>query len=142
MSNQQLTSNQPATNQQLTTPKEVKNIRSKESSKKKDIKKKVSKLPEDWIPSPDDKQLAIDRNWTELEISDDVLNFIEHFTNGKGRNEAREDWSKSWKAWVRKNLNKNGMGFGSSQPIGISDDLMTKLQQQQDDLDQKRTRAK
>ena len=60
-------------------------------------------------PSHDDIKYAKSKNWSDDEIADDVENFVEHFTNGKGRNETRPEWSKSWKRWVRTNYAKNGM---------------------------------
>ncbi len=60
-----------------------------------------TKLPEDWQPTPGDIAYAQERGLDETDIGDAVANFIEHFTNGNGRNKTRGNWSLSWKRWVR-----------------------------------------
>ena len=60
-----------------------------------------TKLPEDWQPSPDDIAYARNRGFDEASIQDAVANFVDHFTNGNGRNKTRANWSLSWKRWVR-----------------------------------------
>ena len=69
--------------------------------------KNGSKLSDDWILGEGDREYAKEKGWSEGKISTQVENFIEHFTNGKGRNQASPNWSLRWKTWVRNDYGKS-----------------------------------
>lgn len=86
----------PLVTKDINTPKEQKNA------------KREERLSDNWKPDAKDREYAKSKFWTDAEIEKEAENFLEHYTNGKGRKEKRPEWSKSWQTWVRNNYGKNG----------------------------------
>jgi len=80
----------------------------KENIQKKDIPAKGTHLSPEWQPSSEDKTYAADRGFNAGQINNMVADFVEHFTNGKGRTQTRPEWSRSWQRWVRQDIEWHG----------------------------------
>lgn len=113
------TRDRPATNyNKIQTP----DLTKKDRNKREDSKdaKRGKRLTEDWQPNAKDRQYAEAANWSANEISNDAENFIEYYTNGKGRAETSPNWSRRWQTWVRKNFSRNGNDNTANRRKGLA----------------------
>jgi uncharacterized protein YdaU (DUF1376 family) len=56
-----------------------------------------TRLPEDWKPSEEEFQYALDKGMTHDQVRREVEKFINHWiSNG----ESKSDWSRTWKNWA------------------------------------------
>lgn len=69
---------------------------------------RATRLSADWQLPAEGVAYANERGFFDTYLSDIFANFIEHFTNGKGRNETHIDWLKTWFRWVRTSRPPNG----------------------------------
>jgi len=80
----------------------------KENIQKKDIPAKGTHLSPEWQPSSVDRAYAADRGFNAGQIDNLTADFVEHFTNGKGRTQTRPEWSRSRQRWVRQDIEWHG----------------------------------
>jgi hypothetical protein len=82
--------------------------------------RKGTRLPEDWRCSTSLRAYALGKEFDEDDIDTIEANFIQHFTNGKGKNQRHLSWERTWQTWVRndaqRNRDRNGGGNGSKPP--------------------------
>lgn len=78
-------------------------------SKKKSTE---AKLPKDWKPNEACRKYALERG---LDIDRTTADFAEYWQNGRGRNEKRPGWDRTWQTWCR---NAADRGQGTSKPNG------------------------
>lgn len=93
--------------------------------------RKGTRLSEGWKPTKAGKTYAKNRHWSLEEIRDEIDNFVEYYTNGKGKNQTRISWPRTWQTWVRKNYSRNGAGVV---PIKRAKKAPTKVWKVQPDL--------
>ncbi len=72
-----------------------------QNSETKNGKRPGRKLEATWRPSPADVDYAAERGIDGRRLEDEIENFIEHFTNGNGRNKTSPNWSLRWQRWCR-----------------------------------------
>lgn len=86
------TSKRPTNDQQTTTPKELKEVKKKKTK----AKKFDGEFPKEWI------DYALQNGVSSRTTAIQKENFIEYWTEGKGKNEERENWKLSWNTWIRR----------------------------------------
>ncbi len=67
-----------------------------------------TRLPENWDADGKDMAYAINLGFTALQVERLLADFRDHFTNGRGRNETRPNWSGTWQRWCRQDIEYHG----------------------------------
>lgn len=76
------------------------------------------KLDPDWQPSADCIAYASGRGIHGPRLPDEIANFVDHFTNGNGRNKTRVSWDRTWQRWCREaKPDRGGNGQPKSDPF-------------------------
>jgi uncharacterized protein YdaU (DUF1376 family) len=68
-----------------------------------------SRLSEDWEPSEDDIQTALDEGMSRREINREADRFRDYWLAKSGKDATKTDWSATWRNWVRRAADTRGI---------------------------------
>ena len=63
---------------------------------------RAGRIPENWLPSPDNILFAINEGFQENQVGRIADKFKDYWTAASGRNAAKKDWDATWRNWVRR----------------------------------------
>ncbi len=63
-----------------------------------------TKLASDWRPDADQIGYAIEKGYSRDEAESIADQFVNYFTNGKGKNQAHINWDRTWQTWISTEL--------------------------------------
>jgi len=119
-SNQQATSNEPASDhiqesKELKESKEVKNLKditpqaASPATPEKKSRKTGSRLPEDWRPTQEyvDAAMQLNPDYTREWFSATAHKFRDYWVAKTGKDATKADWLATWRNWVRNDLEYN-----------------------------------
>lgn len=64
--------------------------------------KRAKRIDPNWRPSEADRQFAVNRGFTEQEISEHADTFKDYWIAVSGQRATKVDWSATWRNWLRK----------------------------------------
>jgi len=104
------------------------------TSPSSEARKRATRLPANWMPSPEGIAFARSRGLTDVEINWELEKFANHWTAKSGRDATKVDWEATWRNWVLNAIERKGTGHGRTAKPTASDrarDLAEQIRQQE-----------
>ncbi len=71
-----------------------------EKEKGKSAQSRATRLPANWMPTPEGAEFARSHGLSEADGSRELEKFVNHWTAKSGRDATKHDWDATWRNWV------------------------------------------
>ncbi len=78
-----------------------------------------SRIPDDWQPTNDGRQILLGKGYSEAEIEAEAENFRDHWLGETGQKAVKLDWRATWRKWCRSDYCRPKTKHGRSRRDGF-----------------------
>jgi len=91
---------------------------------------RTMRIPDDWKPSQELAQFALEHCMTRAEIDHEAEKFLDYWKGKGGKDGCKADWDATWRNWIRRAVETRGQR--RQQPAGVVEGFRDLLYQAKD----------